>query len=260
VKTAGLIASLIVPLLFACYPKKPEIAMTTVPASPLLEALDQQRHAFTGLKAVASATFAKSGRKRTYDSVGVVVDGQRRFRLEAYGPLGQSIMVIVWDGQEILLRLPDENTIDHKGPAGLEQFLGPGLEPSELCAILSGNIPEEVQTASPVLLCGKNNDCILKLSSGALLRTFWVSYPVDQPGRQPRIRSYELSRSGSILFRARFDRVEEISHYPLPMQIEIENPGKNLQLTIVYHEANVNTAIENEAFSLTDESEIENRK
>jgi outer membrane lipoprotein-sorting protein len=260
VKTAGLIASLIVLLLFACYPKKPEIAMTAVPASPLLEALDRQRQTFTSLKAVASATFAKSGRKRTYDSVGVVIDDQRRFRLEAYGPLGQSIMAIVWDGQEILLRLPDENRVDHKGPAGLEQLLGQGLEPSELCAILSGNVPEEVKTATSVLLCGTNNDCILKLSSGDLLRTFRVSYPVDQPGWQPRIRSYELSRSGSILFRAQFDRVEEISHYPLPMQIDIENPEKNLKLTIVYHEANVNTAIDNEAFSLTDESGAENRK
>ncbi len=234
--------------------------MTAVPASPLLEALDQQRHAFTSLKAVASATLAKSVRKRTYDSVGVVIDDQRRFRLEAYGPLGQSIMVIVWDGKEMLLRLPEENRIDHKGPEGLEQLLGQSLDPSELCAILSGNIPKEVNTAAPVLLCGTNNDCILKLSSGDLLRTFRVSYPIDQPGWQPRIRSYELSRSGSILFRARFDRVEEISHYPLPMQIEIENPEKNLKLTIVYHEANVNMAIDNEAFSLTDEPGTENSK
>jgi len=260
VKTAGLIASLIVPLLFACYPKKTEIAMTAVPAAPLLEALDRQRHAFTGLKAVASATFAKSGRKRTFDTVGVVVDDQCRLRLEAYGPLGQSIMVIVWDGQEFLLRLPEENRIDHTGPAGLEQFLGKGLEPSELCAILSGNIPDVGKTALPVLLCGTNNECLLRLSSGALLRTVRVSYPVDQPDRQPRIHSYELSRSGSILFKAWFDRVEEISHYPLPTQIEIDNPEKSLQLTIVYHEAEVNIAIGNEAFSLTEDPGNENRK
>lgn len=258
-KTAGLIVSLIVPLLFACYPKKAEIAMTAVPAAPLLEALDQQRHAFTSLKAVASATFAKSGRKRGFDNVGIVVDDQHRLRLEAYGPLGQSIMVIVWDGQEILFRLPEENGIDHKGPEGLEQLLGKGLEPSELCAILSGNIPAVGKTASPVLLCGTNNECILRLSSGTLLRTIRVSYPIDQPDWQPRIHSYELSRSGSILFRAHFNRIEEISHYPLPMQIEIENPERNMQITIVYHEAEVNTEIDDEAFSLTEDSGTENR-
>ncbi len=234
--------------------------MIAVPPAPLIEVLDQQRHAFTGLKAVASATIVKDGRKRTFDTVGVVVDDQRRFRLDAYGPLGQSIMVIVWDGQEVVLRLPEENRIDHKGPVGLEQLLGEGLEPAELCAILSGNIPDVGKIALPVLLCGTNNDCILKLNSGTLLRTVRVSYPVNQPGRQPRIRSYELSRSGRVLFKARFDQVEEISHYPLPMQIEIENPGKNLKLTVVYHEADVNMAISNDVFSLTEDSGDENSK
>ncbi len=234
--------------------------MIAVPPAPLIEVLNQQRHAFTSLKAVASATIVKDGRKRFFDTVGVVVDDQRRFRLDAYGPLGQSIMVIVWDGQEVVLRLPEENRIDHKGPAGLEQLLGQGLEPAELCAILSGNIPDVGKIASPVLLCGTTNDCILKLNSGTLLRTVRVSYPVNQPGRQPRIRSYELSRSGRLLFKARFDRVEEISHYPLPMQIEIENPGQNLKLTVVYREADVNMAISNDVFSLTEDSEDENSK
>ncbi len=234
--------------------------MTAIPAAPLLEALEQQGHAFFNLKAVASATVAKSGRKRTFDTVGVVVDDQRRFRLEAYGPLGQSIMIMIWDGQELVLRLPEEDRVDRKGAAGLEQLLGQGLEPAELCAILSGNIPEAGKTASPVLLCGTNEDCILKLSSGNLLRSFRVSYPGEQSGREPRIRSYELSRSGSVLFRARFDRVEEISHYPLPTQIEVENPEKKLKLTIVYREADVNTTIDDEVFSLTEDSESGNRK
>ncbi len=234
--------------------------MTAIPAAPLLEALDQQRHAFFNLTAVASATIRKSGRKRSFDTVGVVVDDQRRFRLEAYGPLGQSIMIIIWDGKELVLRLPEEDRIDRKGAAGLEQLLGQGLEPAELCAILSGNIPDAGKTSSPALLCGTNEDCILKLSSGNLLRSFRVSYPEEQSGREPRIRSYELSRSGSILFRARFDRVEEISHYPLPTQIEVENPEKNLKLTIVYREAEVNTTIDDEVFSLTEDVEHGNRK
>jgi hypothetical protein len=260
VKIPGLIVSLIVPLLFACYPKKPEIPMTAIPAAPLVEALDQQRHAFINLKAVASATVVKSGRKRTFDTVGVVVDDQRRFRLEAYGPLGQSIMIIIWDGQELIMRLPEEDRIDRKGPAGLEQLLGQGLEPAELCAILSGNIPEAGKTESPLLLCGTNGDCILKMSSGNLLRSFRVTYPVEQSGREPRIRSYELSRSGSILFRAQFDRVEEISHYPLPTQIEVDNRERNLKLTILYREADVNTIIDNEIFRLTEDMDSENRK
>jgi len=249
-----------IPLLFACYQKKPEITLTAVPPTPLLQALERQRHAFVGLKAVASATLIKNGRRRTLDDVGVVVDDQRRFRIEAYGPLGQSIMAVVWDGQDILLRLPEKNTVEHTGPAGLEQLMGQGLEPSELCAILSGNIPDSGMAASPVLLCGETGDCILKLNSGSVLRTFRVSYPLDKTAGEPRIRSYELSRSGSVLFKARFDHVEEISHYPLPTEITIESPGKNLQLILNYRESNVNAPIDDEAFSLTDDAEDTNRQ
>lgn len=248
-----------IPLLFACYPKEPEITMGAVPAAPLLQALEQQRNAFVALKAVASATLVKSGHRRTFDSVGVVVDDQRQFRIEAWGPLGQSIMAIVWNGEEMLIRLPEKNTVEHTGPAGLEQLLGQGVEPSELCAILSGNVPDAGMAASPVLLCGKTGDCILKMSNGAVLRTFRVSYPLDKAGWEPRIRSYELSRSGSLLFRARFDRVEEISHYPLPTEIVIESPGKNIQLMLNYLDANVNTPIDKEAFSLTDDAGATNR-
>jgi len=227
--------------------------MAVVPAAPLLQALEQQRHAFSGLKAVASAALVKSGRRRSFDSVGVVVDDQRRFRLEAYGPLGQSIMAVVWDGRDMLLRLPEKNRIDRTGPAGLEELLGPGLEPSELCAILSGSMPDKAGDTSPVLLCGESGDCVLKMSSGVMVRTFRVSYPVGKEGREPRIHSYELSRSGSVLYRAKFDSVEEISHYPLPTNIVIESPEKKLQLMINYHEADVNTPIDNDAFSLTDD-------
>jgi hypothetical protein len=259
VKITVLIASLVLPFLFSCYPKKPEIPMVAIPPEPLLQALEEQRHAFSGLKAVASATLVKSGRRRTFDTVGVVVDDQRRFRIEAYGPLGQSIMAVVWDGQEMLVRLPDENKVDHTGSAGLEKLLGQGLEPSELCAILSGNIPDKPSDNSPILLCGQTGDCILKLSNGAMLRTVRVSYPVGKPGWEPRIHSYELSRSGSLLYRVQFDRVEEISHYPLPTEIVVESPGKKMQLMLSYHEADVNTPIENEAFSLTDDVETDTR-
>jgi hypothetical protein len=260
VKTTGLVAFLVIPLLFSCYPKKPEAPMVAVPAAPLLQALEQQRHAFSGLKAVASATLVKSGHRRTFDTVGVVVDDHSRFRIEAYGPLGQSIMAVVWDGREMLIRLPEENKVDHTGAAGLEKLLGQGLEPSELCAILSGNMPDKPEDTSPVLLCGETGDCILKLSNGSLIRTVRVSYPVGKAGWEPRIRSYELLRSGSLLYRVQFDRVEEISHYPLPTEIVIDSPEKKLQLILNYHEADVNTPIDNEAFSLTDDAETESRQ
>lgn len=253
-KNAGLIALVALPLLFACFPKKPEIPMTAVPAGPLLQELERHRQSFSGLKALASVEIVKRGRKRTFDSAGIVIDHQRRLRVEAYGPLGESVMAVVWDGQDILLRLPEEGKVTRPGPTGLERLLGQGMEASELCAVLSGNIPKTGEAAAAMLLCGENRECNLELRSNDVLRQIRVSYPVVGSGREPRIRSYELFRSGKLMFRARFDRVEEISHYPLPMQIVIENPGNKLQLTVLYSEVELNTPIRDETFTLTDET------
>jgi outer membrane lipoprotein-sorting protein len=253
VKKAGLIALIIIPLLFACAPKKTDIPMTALPADPLLQALDRHRRSFTGLKAIASVEIVKRGRKRTLDTVGVVVDGQQRLRVEAYGPMGQSLMAIVWDGRDILLRLPEEEGVVLPGSAGLERLFGEGLEASELCALLSGNIPGAGESAA-LLLCGQNGDCLLEMRSGDLLRRVRVSPLAEGPGGEPRILAYELHREEKLLFQARFDEVEEISHYRLPMKIVIENPGRRLKLTVLYSEAEVNTPISDDVFSLTDEA------
>ncbi len=230
--------------------------MTAIPAGPLLQVLKRHRQSFSGLKAVGSIKIETQGRKRTFDSVGVVVDGQRRFRIEAFGPLGESVMTVVWNGQELLLRMPNEDKVVHEGPAGLERLLGRGLEASELCAILAGNIPE-AKNGAALLLCPANGDCVLEMRSNDVLRKVLVSSPTNVQ-EEPRILSYEQYRSDDLMFRAEFDKVEEISHYPMPMQIVIENPGKKLRMTILYSEAEVNTPISDEAFSIMDEAKTAN--
>jgi outer membrane lipoprotein-sorting protein len=253
VKTTRFIALIVIPLLLACAPKKPEIPMTAVPADPLLQALERHRKSFSGLKAVASVEIVKRDRKRTLETVGVVVDGQRRLRMEAYGPLGESLMAVVWDGRDLLVRQPGEEGVVQPGPAGLERLFGEGLEASELCALLSGNIPDAGESAA-ALLCRQNGDCVLELRKGDLLRRVRVSASEERPGWEPRILAYELHRKGKLLFQARFGEFAEISHYRLPMKILIENPAGKLQLTVLYSEAEVNTPIGDEVFSLTDEA------
>jgi hypothetical protein len=228
-----------------------EIPMTAAPAGPLLQALERHRQAFESLKAVARVEVVKGLRKRSFDTMGVVVDAQRRLRMEAYGPLGQTIMAIVWDGREILLRLPGEDTVKRPGPAGLERLLGQGVEPSELCALLSGNVPETAGSDA-TLLCRQDGGCVLELRQGKVLRRFRTSSPAGS-AQEPRVVSYELFRADKLMFEARFDRFEETSHYRLPMQIVIENPERNLRMTIHYSEAEVNTPVDDDAFSLTDE-------
>jgi outer membrane lipoprotein-sorting protein len=253
VKTARFITLIIVPLLFACSPKKPEIPLFAVPAEPVLQALERHRQSFTGLKAVAGVEVVKGSRKRTLDTVGIVVDGERRLRIEAYGPLGQSLSAIVWDGREILMRKPGEDRVVRPGPKGLERLFGPGLEASELCAMLSGNIPGTGDAAAARLLCGKDGMCVLELQTDDGLRQVRISVPPAESAREPRVLSYAFYRAGKLIYQAHFDRYAVISRYALPVQIVIENPDKSLHVTVTYSEAEVNIPLSDEAFTLSDE-------
>ena len=229
--------------------------MTDVPAGPLMHELEQHRQSFLSMKAVGRVEIEKRGRKRTFDTVGVVVDGQRRLRMEAYGPLGQSLMAVVWDGTDVLYRPPGEDKVVREGPAGLERLFGRGLEPPELCAVLSGNIPAPAKDVRVSQQCGQNGACVLELRNDDLTRRVQVSYPGPVSAGKPRILAYELHRSGKVLFRARFDQVEEISGYDVPMQIVIESPDKNLRLMVLYSDVDLNTRLEDGVFTLFDETE-----
>jgi outer membrane lipoprotein-sorting protein len=234
--------------------------MAEVPAGPLLQALEQRRSAFTGLKSFARIKVVKRGRKRVLESVGIVLDAQRRFRIEAYGPLGQSRLVVVWNGREVLARLPGNDGVVRQGPLGLERLLGAGLEVQELCALLSGNIPADVPLSDARLFCGRNSMCTLVLTQGDVVRRLGIFVPPG-PEYLPRFVSQELSVSGDLVYRAKFDRTAVIASYPLPMSIVIENPDKKLSLTIAYSDAEVNIPISDESFLLNDpEADLENSR
>lgn len=226
--------------------------MTEVPAGPLLHALEQRRQSFEGLKAVASIEIRKWGGKRTLENVGIVLDGQRRLRMEAYGPLGQTIMALVWDGRDVLFLPPDSDKVVRQGHGGLDQILGIGLDVRELCAVLSGNIPGPLQLAGATQLCGQNNDCVLEVRRQDSVRRVQVLYIASGPVKEPLLVSQELQKAGQLMYQARFDRMETASQYRLPMKIEIEMPERNIVLSIEYRDVEVNVPINNEAFTLSD--------
>jgi hypothetical protein len=124
VKTRRLISLIVVPFLFACFPKKPEISLMEVPAAPFVQAFEQRRRSFQSLKAAAAVQAVRKGRKRTYESVGILLHAQNKFRIDAYGPLGQPMLAILWNGKEVLLRLPGEAGALAPKHSGLERLLG----------------------------------------------------------------------------------------------------------------------------------------
>ena len=243
----------VVSLLFACLPKQPEIPLTEVPAGPLLQALEQRQQSFSGLKAVAGVTAVRKGRKRAFDNVGIVLASQDRLRLEAYGPLGQSLLALVWDGREVLLRLPGQDRVVRPGAAGLERLFGAGLEVQELCSALSGNVPPVPASATVSAACGRGGLCELTVRQGDLVRRVQVVNHPSGSGPMPVPVLSELYQSGKLVYRARFEQVAELAHYLMPRSVIIENPEKNFSLTVSYAEVDVNVPIDEALFSLSDE-------
>jgi len=253
VKTRRIIALIAVVFLFSCLPKKPEIPGTEVPAGPLVQALDQQRQAFTGLKAIASVAVVRRGEKRSFDTVGIVLDAQRRLRVEAFGPLGQSLLTLVWDGNDVLLRMQDDDRIMRPGQAGVERILGMSVEAKDLCAIFSGTITEISRPLDARVFCTQNNACVIELPEGDTVRRIRVLPPSSSPEQMVRIGSQELYRSNTLVYRTRYERMQEVSHVLLPRTIVIENPEKGVTITIEYAEADVNVAVPDDVFTLSDQ-------
>ena len=123
---------------------------------------------------MAGVEAVRKGRKRAFDNVGIVLASQDRLRIEAYGPLGQSLLTLVWDGREVLLRLPGQDRVVRPGAAGLERLFGAGLDVQELCSALAGNVPPVPVSAAVSAACGRGDLCELTIRQGDLVRRVQV--------------------------------------------------------------------------------------
>jgi hypothetical protein len=251
-KTRRIIALIAVFFLFSCLPKKPEIPGTEVPAGPLVQALEHQRQAFTGLTAIANVDVVRRGKKRSFDTVGIVLDARCRLRVEAFGPLGQSLIALIWDGNDVLLRMQGDDRIVRPGQAGIERLLGMKVEAKDLCDIFSGTVTDITRPLEARAFCTQNKACVIELPEGDTVRRVRVLPPSSGPAPAVRIAVHELYWSDTLVHRTRYERMQEISHVLLPRTIVIENPEKGVTITIEYTEADVNIPIADEVFTLSE--------
>lgn len=246
-KISRIIPLVILPLLFSCFPKRPEIPLSEIPHERLVQALEQRVQSFSSLKAVAGIQMARKNRKRAFDSVGVLVDGQDRFGIEAYGPLGQSMVTLLWDGKDLLLDLGGERRM-MPGGAGLEKIFGARLDPAELCAILSGNLPWTAAPDARLLCSSDEGGCVLELrKDDTMVR---MRQEADWESKQTPVGPYEVYRDGKPVYAVRFDSFAQVSGYVLPMKITVENSDKKMSMTVEYMEAEVNVPLDSRAFTL----------
>jgi hypothetical protein len=95
---------------------------------------------------------------------------------------------------------------------------------------------------------------MLELRRDNMLRRIQVRYNPSVPEQAPRVVSQELVVTGKLMYRVMYGHMQEISHYRMPLLVEIENPEKKMQLTVQYNDLDVNTLISDDSFILTDET------
>jgi len=247
------ITLVILPLLFACYPKKPEIHLNEVPSGPVVQMLEQRRQSFSSLKTIVSVQTARSGRKRAYDTVGIIIDGLRRLRVEAYGPFGQSLETLVWNGTDMAVRLADGRVL-RAGQAGLERILGMAIDAGELCALLSGNIPARTSSTATRAFREPDGSFLTEMIDGDARRLVHVLLPKAGSGLGIRIIDSELYRSDELIYRVRYEEMEHISGYVIPKSLHVENPEKKVSMDVVYNETDVNVPLNEDSFRLPGEA------
>ncbi len=221
--------------------------MTEVPAEPLVRALEARARSFSSLRAFAALQIARKDRKRSFDNVGILVRGQERFRIEAYGPLGESLVTLVWNGKEILMDMSGQRRILPPKNSGLERVLGADVDPGELCSILSGNLPGTIAAYRARLFCSADNKCVLELRDGDRL----VKVRPAAAGWEPEglaLQSWEMFRAGKMVYRVLYQFREPGSGYQAPTRLRVENPDKHTSLNIEYTEAEINVALDERVF------------
>jgi hypothetical protein len=246
---------LIIPLLFACFPKKSEIPMIEAPAGPFVQALEQRARSFSSLRAFAEMQTVRKDKKRSFESVAVLVKGQERFRIEAYGPLGQSMATVLWNGKELVIDLAGERRVLPPNSFVLERVLGADLDPAELCAILSGNIPGVIAAYQPGLFCAPDGSCVLELRRDEMLVR--VRQAAGRESGPFVLSSWEMFRNGKFVYRVNYDFSPEGAGYSVPSGIRVENPERRMSLSMKYTESEVNVPIDDQLFRSLDSEGLE---
>lgn len=250
-KTRVLLSAIVFPLLSACFAAPPEIPLHEVPAGPIVTALQQRRHAFMGMKAVARVETERKGRKRVYESVAILQQRFDKLRVEGYGPLGESIFALVWDGTDVIVRKAGESEPMKVGQFGLERIIGVPLLPADLCSVLSGNIPGIPDVSGATVRCAQDGWCFVDLRHDDQRWRIRVE-PKGGANGDLRIETIELYRGDRVVFRSALTYLKEGVNrvFPNPTWIHIDGPDRDVSVTVAYEDVDMNVPVEDGAFVL----------
>jgi hypothetical protein len=203
------------------------------------------------MKAVARVEMERKGKKRAYESVAIIQQRFDKLRVEGYGPMGESLFSLVWDGKDVRARKAGESEPMTVGQFGLERIIGVPLSPTDLCSILSGNIPGIPDNALATAGCAQAGWCIADFRHDDQRWRVTIE-PKGGANGDLRIDAIELYVGKRLVFRSAFAYLKEGVNqaFPDPTWILINSPDRNMSVTVVYEDVERNVAVEDGAFVL----------
>jgi len=240
-------------LLSACSQRRGveiELPSQEVPSPPYLQAIDARRQAFASLEAVAHVQARRSGKKQSFESVAILVRAHEKLKVEAYGPTGQPVLELLWNGNDVLVWRPDDSGLVSFRGSDLTQPIGVALAAEDLGALLSGNTPEIPEGTNARTYCGSDDRCVVVFRKGD--RRWLVQVKALKTGSSDAaVTAFEEYRGEKLIHRARFDQFERDAAYLLPKRIILDQPGQRTSLTVEYEDVEINVPVPDTEFSLS---------
>lgn len=246
-----LLCCLLLPLLAACQFRPPAIPYHEIPAAPLAQDLELQRRSYPGVKALARVETDRKGRKRAYESVAVLQRGLSKFRVEGYGPMGEQLFALVWDGASLGLRSPGHAGMTTVGNGSLDRLLGIALAPADLAAVLSGNAPAASGEGVAAAGCSSDGRCAVDLPAADGV---WRVHALRTGGGSLRVDALERYQGSSLAFRVRYEERGGAGGAGFPRRVAVESPSQRITLRVEYQEAELTVPADDAAFSLQGEA------
>lgn len=204
-----------------------------------LQMRERQIRSLGGIAAVQVTVNKESRRFRE----AVALRGDGRFRLETLGALGLPTLVIVSDGNRVVVHDPRDPTgASPDGCELLNRLLGLELPPAALVRLLAGLPPRPLVPSPFVSYLSERRVYLVEGEEGDLVQRLYM----DLSGA---LRGGEVWEGGDGL-RFAFSAIQEVQGIPFPMDITLTHAKRPVTILVTYQAIDLNPILADRLFLL----------
>lgn len=240
-----LLAGCVFLILAACAKELPTMRPADLPASLILDRIEQRRSQFSSFRAVGNLRF-EARKQRLSGRVFLLSRTPQSLRLELVGFFGQPLLYLVSDGNQFATWDPTRNRAYQGSDSenALTSFIGLPLGDRDALLLLVGIVPEWNYKESRVFRELETENLVLQLENAATraVSRVWLQ------GEGLVVTKIERAQGSRRQFRARFADFVAAHGSLYPTSVTLEGGG--VSLNFQYQQFTVNESLEDDSFRL----------